>query len=355
MDAQYLILDTCVISSLLYRNNLDNHKLNRLKEIINGKRYVFSITIFTFFELLKPCRNNFDKKYIQNLVGNLHINKVELYNNSHFQKFKVPEIYEVLYNSDLESFNKILEVLYEDDKKAKSHLISDYFINFAYLCSIIEMYSVFSDKKKLTNKYTLVNWFRTNWREQFGSGCLKRVEEFIDSSWKGSYSKIQIRDESYLIIKEFMGICLYIDDLISTYSSPNTDSLLNDVARSIELSINTTNFNTILNKLSRLKSHFKCKTNSEVLRVLINEHLYFQNDFLKETIIYLFETSPMNAGSIDLNDWVDLMNIYCLEKFSKDSIYITFDKKWVKFLNSRKKNLKYLLKSSHYCNLINRK
>lgn len=62
----------------------------------------------------------------------------------------------------------------------------------------------------------------------------------------------------------------------------------------------------------------------------------------------------MNTGRVDLNDWTDLMNIYCLEKFSENSVYITFDKKWVNFLNSRSNKLNYLSKSSSFCNILNK-
>lgn len=282
MDLQYLILDTCVISELLYRNNSGNYKLNNFKEITNGKGYIYSITIFTLFELIKQCKDKFNKKYIQDLVSVLNLNKVELFNYSYFQKYSVPKIYKDLYNGDEEYYNNILEELYNDDKNAKSQLISNYFIGFAFLYLIIEMYSVISDKEKMNNKYKLVNWFGINWVEQFGPMCLSRVKEMIDSAWENSYTKKEIRDESNIVLKEFIGICLYIDSIISRDTLFNPNTFIDDMGEFIDFSLAKTDFNKTLTKLSELKKYFHCNNNNEVLRILISDSLKFQHDFLKE-------------------------------------------------------------------------
>jgi hypothetical protein len=338
-----LVLDTDLASDYLFG------KFDKFSDIAIsiwsaqiGFDALLYITPFTFFELLKGRIHNRKDTHdclltlMKTTDGVLHIRG---FFDDSAEKFCL-----TFWLNDNGDFRYDDFVIFFENiaSKIASYLSTDlmyYFILTSYITSLVSTASGdFEDGSILSSYFKLMN------EETFHNLVLSLIEGFVtkDALINGGFDSFGIFETiNNLIIKLFASI-VGKENLLINYKC--YERKIRDNIRKICMLAR----NVAISK----KVAFKLGSNDSFIASVIDglnrEKVTFFTDMVKHLVVH----SPLNKGTFDINDFIDIRNLSCADdnniELGYKVIYSTREKKWRGFIEKNTDRYPFL----YYCMII---
>lgn len=299
--------------------NLKEGEYKKLYKFVNDsllkRNKRFYITSFIYFEIMRNLEN---EDMANHLNMNLDSNVIIL--PTKFEK----ELYYIIkdYREGLISYEICMEKLLIEVKKKLSEMLYYFVITYlAFHFTIIQLLEMKSNMTKkmetqLIEKYS--NYGKSILSKEFEECLFSECEELVNKNYPDGSSKNEI---NYLVLNTLKKFGLNGD------------------------------YEKIINKklIGRFnKKYPEAEYDFETIRYCLYDlHKIMPINNFETLNSFLIEKLTLNNHMIEFNDFIDLYNI-CL--ITNDVTFITLEKKWVDFLNEKKKTLGILDKSSQTCN-----